>query len=59
MPPAHTEHSPPAPAAQAASRSARSVARACTASARCIGLVLLCIAGTLLNRDFATLGQRA
>ena len=29
--------------------------RGCTASARSLGLVLLCIAGTLLNGDFATL----
>ncbi len=51
MPPARVTD----PAAPAGAREGRAVGRACTASARSSGLVLLCIAGTLLNSDFATL----
>jgi ribose transport system permease protein len=46
---------PPEPAESRRARAAARRGASCTASARWSGLVLLCIAGTLLNGEFATL----
>ena len=53
MPPEHTETA--AAAAQAEARAARPFGARLHGMGPVVGLVLLCIAGTLLNRDFATL----